>query len=217
MYIRNKDYSPVGAHCSYSLLKYGQFDEEGMAKRYKLDIQSPFIKAMKTTIDGIVGAIDLLPENGNEKISELLGSVVGTIFCCEKETNKVDEWQEIKDSAMSVYRYAKERLGIYDPDEGAVRLNAENIYEDFDRLASAISGLENIRGRLSSGMESVYTIREELNTDIIADVYLSVTIDRVNERMGRDLDGLHNVINELYDIMNIYQRKELELASLTPA
>ncbi|MBQ1527616.1 MAG: DUF2974 domain-containing protein [Lachnospiraceae bacterium] len=214
VYIRNKDHSPVGAHCSYSLLKYGQFDEEGNAKRYKLDIQTPFIKAMKTTIDGIVGAVDLLPENGNEKISELLGSIVGTIFCCEKETNKVDEWQEIKDSAMSVYSYARERLGIYDPDEGAVRLYTENIYEDFDRLASVAGSLENIRDRFSSGMENVYTIREELNTDIIADVYLSVTMDRVNERMGRDLKGLHNIINGLYDILNIYRRKEEELTGL---
>ena len=69
----------MGAHCSYSLLKYGQFDEEGNAKRYKLNIQTPFIKAMKTTIDGIVGAVDLLPENGNEKISELLGSIVRSL------------------------------------------------------------------------------------------------------------------------------------------
>ena len=215
MYIRNKDHSPVGAHCSYSLLKYGQFDEEGNAKRYKLNIQTPFIKAMKTVVDGIVGAIDLLPDNGNEKVSELLGSIVATIFCCEKETNEVDEWQEIKDSALSVYSYAKERLGIYDPDEGAVRLNAENIYEDFDRLGCVINSLESIRGRISSGMESVYAIREELNTDIVADTYLSVTMDRVNERMRRNLDGLHNITNGLYDILTIYQRKELELAAMT--
>nr|MCR4657076.1 DUF2974 domain-containing protein [Lachnospiraceae bacterium] len=36
VYIRNKNHSPEGAHCSYSLLKYGQFDENGMARRYKL-------------------------------------------------------------------------------------------------------------------------------------------------------------------------------------
>ncbi|MCR4657296.1 MAG: DUF2974 domain-containing protein [Lachnospiraceae bacterium] len=214
VYIRNKNHSPEGAHCSYSLLKYGQFDEKGMARRYKLNIQTPLIKAMKTVVDGIVGAVDLLPDGGNERISELLGSIVATVFCCEKETNSVDEWQEIKDSALSVYSYAKERLGIYDPDEGAVRLSAESIYEDFDRLGSVINGLENIRGRLSCGMESVYTIREELNTDIIADTYLSVTMDRVNEKMKRSLDGLHNIINGLYDILNIYRRKELELVAL---
>lgn len=86
-----------------------------MARRYKLNIQTPLIKAMKTVVDGIVGAVDLLPDGGNERISELLGSIVATVFCCEKETNSVDEWQEIKDSALSVYSYAKERLGIYDP------------------------------------------------------------------------------------------------------
>ncbi|MCR5788536.1 MAG: DUF2974 domain-containing protein [Lachnospiraceae bacterium] len=214
VYIRNKDRSPVGAHCSYSLLKYGQFDEEGNARRYKLNIQTPFIKAMKTVVDGIVGAVGLLPDNGNERISELLGSIVATAFCCERETNKVDEWQEIKDSALSVYSYAKERLGIYDPDEGAVRLNAPNIHEDFDRLDCVISQLEDIRQRIASGMESVSSIREELNRDIIADLYLSASIDRVSERMDKNLAGLHNTTNGLYDITVLYRRNEEELAGL---
>ena len=204
----------MGAHCSYSLLKYGQFDEEGNAKRYKLNIQTPFIKAMKTVVDGIVGAVDLLPDNGNERISELLGSIVATAFCCERETNKVDEWQEIKDSALSVYSYAKERLGIYDPDEGAVRLNAPNIHEDFDRLDCVISQLEDIRQRIASGMESVSSIREELSRDIIADLYLSASIDRVSERMDKNLDGLHNMTNGLYDITVLYRRNEEKLTGL---
>ncbi|MCR4658293.1 MAG: hypothetical protein K5770_18990 [Lachnospiraceae bacterium] len=41
-----------------------------MARRYKLNIQTPLIKAMKTVVDGIVGAVDLLPDGGNERISE---------------------------------------------------------------------------------------------------------------------------------------------------
>ncbi|HAG70327.1 MAG TPA: hypothetical protein DCL38_10215 [Lachnospiraceae bacterium] len=215
VYIRNKDSSPVGAHCSYSLLKYGKFDENGMAKRYKLNIQTPFIRAMNTVVDGIVGAIDLLPENGNERISELLGSIVATVFCCERETNKVDEWQEIRDSAMSVYNYARERLGIYEDPEGAVSLCTENVHMDFDRFCSAIGSLEDIRGQLSSGLEAVYTIREELNSDIIADMYLTVTMDRVNERMRRDLESLHNITKGLNDILIMYRSKEQELAAMS--
>ncbi|MCR4655192.1 MAG: hypothetical protein K5770_03060 [Lachnospiraceae bacterium] len=101
-----------------------------MAKRHKLNIQTPFIMAMKTVVDGIVGAIDLLPEHGNEKVSELLESIVATAFCCERETNKVDEWQEI-------------------------------------------------------------------NRDIIADVYLSVSIDRVSERMDKN-----TILKRRYAILN---------------
>ena len=75
-----------------------------------------------------------------------------------------------------------------------------------------ITGLEDLRCRIGSGMERVIAIKEELGRDIIADMYMSVSIGRVSERMEKNMRGLHNIINGLYDIMNIYRRKESELA-----
>ena len=75
-----------------------------------------------------------------------------------------------------------------------------------------ITGLEDLRCRIGSGMERVIAIEEVLGRDIIADMYMSVSIGRVSERMEKNMIGLHNIINGLYDIMNIYRRKESELA-----
>ena len=62
-------------------------------------------------------------------------------------------------------------------------------------------------------MESVPSIREELSRDIIADLYLSASIDRVSERMDKNLVDLHNMTSGLYDISVLYRRKEEEPAA----
>lgn len=61
------------------------------------------------------------------------------------------------------------------------------IYEDFDRLANVITGLEDLRCRIGSGMERVIAIEEELGRDIIADMYMSVSIGQVSERMEKNM------------------------------
>ncbi|MBQ7563176.1 MAG: DUF2974 domain-containing protein [Lachnospiraceae bacterium] len=212
VYIRNKDNTPVGAHSSYSLLKYGSFDEEGMAKRYKRNIQTQFIKSMKTVIDGIVGAIDLLPENGNEVISNLLGSVVATIFCCERETNTVDEWGEIRQAAQDVYQYTASLLGVYEDEDGEVSLCAEELYHNFDAVSASAERFSEIRGELAAHMDRVDTIREELSDNVISDIALSVTMDRTREKLYRNLNSLQNITEVLREIGTEYIRKEREIA-----
>lgn len=212
VYIRNKDNTPVGAHSSYSLLKYGIFEEDGSAKRYKRNIQTQFIRSMKTVIDGIVGAIDLLPENGNEVVSNLLGSVVATIFCCERETNSVDEWGEIRQAAQGAYQYTASLLGIYEDEDSEVRLCAEGLYYSFGANYSAAERLSELRSELLSHLDRVDAIREELSDNVISDLALSVTLDRTREKLRRDLGSLQGLETALLEIGTAYGQKEREIA-----
>ncbi len=208
VYIKNKDSGAIAAHCAYSLIKYGDFDGTGRARRYDRNIQSPFIKAMKTVIDGIIGGIDLLPAEGNVVISELLGSIVATTFCCERDYNDVDEEGEIKKAALGLYEYVQKGLLIYDGEDSDVELCTASLYVDTDRISIVSESLWDMKKCMESSLERVGVIREELNSNIVADMVLAISIDRARERLERNMVGLHKICEDIKDILSLYSRAE---------
>ncbi|MCR5109042.1 MAG: DUF2974 domain-containing protein [Lachnospiraceae bacterium] len=213
VYVSNKNSGPVGAHSSFSLIEHGIFDESGRVLRDEKVKQSMFARSLDRLTDSLTGAFDILPDKGNKAVSGVLAAVVADIMCCEKDVNDIDETGSIKKAVGKLYNYIDEHTHL-DLLKDDIRLNADNIYGNFDDMQNTLTDLNRNISVMKNDMYRIEEIQGSLSEDIISGMCLSFSMNSVKERIYKDIEGAGLLCECLNDIRRIYKSGESSISEM---
>lgn len=200
----------IDAHSSYYLLIGNEFDENGNLTSVRE--QSFATKILREALDEITKGMDLLPEDGNEEVSNLLAAYVAAAMSDDK--GEAYERQQIADASADAGRYLLELVpGLKRPDADAILIGTAQkevetsiLEQSAAHFSDAAKKIRVLQGRLQTLLDAVDP------TETIG-YYVNQQLQSVHENMEDQTHALFTCQSVLQQISALYLNKEEMLSS----
>ena len=160
VYVENKRTDAVGRHSSYALLDACRFDENG--KIINADADREFAMERLSGLIGITTALmNLLPGEGNEKVSELLASMAAAAL--GNDVDKEYKGERIMEAVADLSGYCLDTLGVDTGKDLCVNTVADLLFADTAGIKAAAVMFGDIHREFKEIAEKVNGIRLNLN------------------------------------------------------
>lgn len=209
LYVKNNG-SGVDAHSSYMLLASSDFDSNGNFDRNAdTKSQSFIIKNIKKALDTTVTALDLLPDDGNEKSSNVLAASLASLMSYDES----EEYKERKlNSSVTAFKeYTMSMLGMMGSDSVCPKITYMYSKVSLDKLNMAYNEIESQRNSILSIPEKLEDILVRLDYSIVGRSYTEMTIKRIISRSDKLVSMMNRYLNMLFTIIEEYEKLDADM------
>lgn len=209
VYAKNPE-DGIDAHSSYYLLVGNEFDANGNLT--SVTEQAFGTRILKEALDEITKGMDLLPEGGNEEISNLLGAYVAAAMSNDK--GEAYEKRQIADASVEAGKYLLDLVPqLKRPESDMLRIETaqkevetqilEQTAAHFSDAAKKIRTLQNRLQALSDSIDPTETIGYYVNQQLL----------KIHENLEDQTHAFFTCQSVLQQINALYVGKEERLAS----
>lgn len=184
IYVKNEETLGVNMHSCYTMLSNGSFDENGNFNRaFGVIPQLPAMTMAKYATDGIVRTIDLLPENGSEKASNILAAWTASILSAD-QTEQFEKDQV--SSAIDEFKsYSKQLIGLTEKAEHYVNCSCEYLNIKSDRIKEVYIMFDEIEDKLHIYPELVEDLLVRLDYSILGRSFTENALKKIIEKLDK--------------------------------
>lgn len=200
----------IDAHSSYCLLTENDFDENGNLT--SLCAQSFGAWALSEVLSEMTDCMDILPEDGNEEISNLLAAYVAAIMSEDK--GKEFEEAQIENAKLSTGQYLLGLLpGVRTCGQEVLRIDTFKKDAHTVRMEEAAGGFEHAGRRIADLAMRLEVLQNRIDPDEHVWYYVNQIVSSLLKRMNDHKVVLDTYANMLRQITELYVAKEQALAS----
>lgn len=200
----------LDAHSSYTLLSSSTFDSNGNFDR-NLDAreQSFLIRNVKKALDTTVSALDLLPEDGNEKTSNVLAAIVSSVM----SSDKGDEYEEkkLKASVNAMKDYTNSMLGLMGTASVCPEIKYMYSQVTVDKLNDVYNELDSQRNKLLPIPEMIEDILVSIDYSIAGRTITEMSLKRIISKTDRLIAMMNKYMETLFLIIKGYEKMESDM------
>lgn len=209
LYVKNNGIL-ADAHSSYTLLASSLFDENGNFDRKKDTKEQSFLmKNIKKALDTTVTALDLLPNDGNEKSSNVLAALVSSVMSADKGTEY--EEKKIEASLNAMKDYTKTMVGIMDTNSVCPPITYMYSQVSVDKLNVVYNELDNQKNKLLTMPEMIEDILVRLDYSIAARTVTEVSLKRIIAKTDKIIAMMNKYLDTLFVIIKGYEKLENDM------
>jgi hypothetical protein len=156
--------------------------------------------------------MDALPDDGNEKVSELLASVAAAGL--SNDTDKDYKTERILESAGNLKDYGLSIFGIGREKRNEIKIVCESLYADTDRMKSTVTLFDEALTELKSVTSRITDLRYNLNYKAASRLAVEVTLKIQERRLEDEADKLSGHIAALDRITGLIEGCEGKLSEM---
>lgn len=208
LFVNNQKGIGVDMHSCYTMLSNGIFDADGNFDRSKGVIpQDKAMKLLNFAGDSIVSLIDKLPEDGNEKASNVLAAWVASIFSNDKgeEYEKKRTEEAIKDFRS----YTRTIAGIPQVDICEVNCISKSLVFQTENVKQIYSQLEDIRCQMIKYPEIAEDVLVRIDYSILGRSFTENALKRVIARLDAILQAMKKYDEILQEAILSYEMADV--------
>lgn len=209
VYVKNNG-SGVDAHSSYTLLSSSVYDSNGNFDR-NLDAreQSFLIRNVKKALDTTVSVFDLLPEDGNEKTSNVLAAIVASVM----SSDKGEEYEEkkLKASVNAMKDYTNSMLGLMGTASVCPEVKYMYSQVTVDKLNDVYNEFDSQRNKLLPIPEMIEDILVSLDYSIAGRTITEMSLKRIISKTDRIIAMMNKYMETLLLIIKGYEKMESDM------
>ncbi|MDO4187439.1 MAG: DUF2974 domain-containing protein [Lachnospiraceae bacterium] len=207
IYVKNEESLGVNMHSCYTMLSNGSFDNNGNFNRgFGVIPQLPAMTMAKYASDGIVRTIDLLPEGGNEKASNILAAWTASMLS-SNETEEYEQAQVTK--AINDFKnYSRQLIGLAETPEHYVNCCCTYLNFKIDKIKEIYVLLDDARDKLLVYPELVEDLLVRLDYSILGRSFTENALKKVIVKLDRIIKMLRIYSDMLGIIIKEYEKAD---------
>lgn len=209
VYVKNGRNDLVGRHSSYALLEACEFDEDGMISNATADRELAMEQLARLTLC-TTALINLLPNDGNEKVSELLASIAAGALGSDVDKEFKDE--RIKDAVADLSGYCLNTLGIGTGNDMGVSTVTESMYADTAGIKNVAVMFEDMHRELDDIVVKLAEIRLGLNFRAASRLAVETRLKMLEGKLAEEVKKLDDHRVCLEEIAGLIEGCEKSIA-----
>ena len=200
----------IDAHSSYYLLVGNTFDEDG--NLISLREQSFGVKILQEALAEITAGMDVLPEDGNEEISNLLAAYVAAVMSDDK--GEIYEKQMIAGASVEAGRYLLELVpGMQRPNGDSVRIDTLQKDVETRVLEQTAAHFSDAAGKIKDLQLRLQTLSDSIDPTETIGYYVNQQLQAIHENLDDQTHAFYTCQSVLQQISALYAGKEERLAA----
>ncbi len=204
----------IDAHSSFFLLTSNEFDENGDLT--SLCAQSFGAWALGEVLMEVTDRMDILPEGGNEEISDLLAAYVASVMSEDK--GEAYEQEKIREAGESVAQYLFELLpGMKLADADGTRIDLAQRDLQTHVISQTSTDLIRASDRMKHLHNRLLMLSDSIDPTERIGYYVNLQLQSLSEQMEERLRAFSACQETLERIRELYVSKEQTLVSAISA
>lgn len=208
LYVKNQEGISVDMHSCYTMLSNGSFDSNGDFRRdFGVIPQLPAMTMAKWASDGIVSVMNSLPEDGEQKATEVLAAWVASIF----SNDKGDEYEKkrISETIAEFKNYTNKLIGVTQSEETIVSCCREYLYICVEKVKEAYNAFDNIYDSIVAYPENIEDIQNRLDYSILGRSYTEKALNRIVLKTKENVERIGRIRDALREIIAYYEQADM--------
>ena len=204
LYVKNQEGLGVDMHSCYTMLSNGSFDKNGDFNRdFGVIPQLPAMTLAKWASDGIVMAIDALPEDGGEKASNIMAAWVASIFSADK--GEEYEKNQISHAISEFKAYSNELLGLSDKNINLTGCGFSYLEIKIEKAKYVYTVFDEVLFKLKAYPEMVDDILSRLDYSILGRSFTEKALKKIIAKLEGHIMQIEQMRNILGEIVRKYE------------
>jgi len=206
LYVKNKGIG-IDGHSSGSLLDSVVFKENGDIDRAKSGLfQGPLADKLEEVTNNAVRTIDLLPDEGRKKATDILASLIaGYMSYDESEDGKRDKTLR---AVADFKEYAKSLVGITEYEDVSINITNESNYYSGNSMMNASLVMEECSKKICILAEGVEVVMSQKDINLPARCFIDGALEKIADKLYRESERLRSHSKLLGDIYCIFEKDE---------
>ena len=208
LFVKNEESLGVNMHSCYTMLSNGSFDTNGNFNRaFGVIPQLPAMTLVKYASDGIVRTIDLLPNDGNKKASDIIAAWTASILS-SNETNEYEE-EQVTNAINEFKSYSKQLIGLTEKAVNHVNCSCDFLNLKLDKIKEVYIKIDTLEDELLVYPELVEDILVRLDYSILGRSFTENALKKIITKLDRIIKMVGLYKNILGEIIGEYQKADM--------
>lgn len=209
VYVKNDRTDAVGRHSSFALLEACEFDEEGKIINATADREFAMEQLSRFTMC-TAAMMNLLPGEGNEKVSELLAAIAAGALA-----NDVDgefKKDRIRDALTGLSGYCLDTMGMKSMDGMTANIITDSIYADTAGIKNAAAMIGDMYREYNEIILSITDVRYNINYKAASRLAVETRLKMLEARLSDEAVKLNDLKLCLEEIAGLIETCEGDIA-----
>jgi len=207
LYVNNQEGLGLDMHSCYTMLSNGFFNEEGNFNRdFGVKPQLYMMSSAKKAGDAIVSFMEMLPGNGNEKATNVLGTITAAVFSADKGKEYEDE--KISSAIREFRNYTRESIGFDTVCEDSVCYDCDYLYINLDAVKRVYSDFEDVTYKMAMIPEKVEDVLQGLDYNILGRSFTERALKNMIKRTEEQYEKVKSIRDLLGTIIDCYEKAD---------
>ena len=206
VYVENKRSDVVGRHSSYALLDACKFDENGNIINASADREFA-MEQLSGLIRTTTALMNLLPGEGNEKVSEFLASLAAAAL--GNDVDKEFKSERIREAVADLSGYCLDTMGADTGKDLCVETAADMLFADTAGIKTVAGMFGDIYREFKEITEKVAGIRLNLNYRAASSLAVAGRLRILETRLEKEekkLDDHRICLETIADLIEEYEK-----------
>lgn len=200
----------VDGHSSFTLLDSIAFNQDGTINETESRVlQGPIAFALEKVTDSVTDVIDLMPGDGAEKVSNIIGTLVSAVM--SDDMGEQYEKSRFKDAIKAFGSYSENMLDFLGVKDIPYKIVYCNNTFDFNSAKQAFELVDSALNTLSMVAEKVEIIRGKIDYSITGRIYSDKALTEIVYKTCQNRKAIEKIKNALQEIIIIYEKDETDL------
>lgn len=211
VYVKNDRTDAVGRHSSFALLDACKFDENGKIINATADREFA-MEQLSGLISTTTALMNLLPGEGNEKVSEFLASLAAAALGNDVDKEFKDE--RIREAVADLSGYCLDTVGVDTAKDLSVKTVADMLFADTAGIKSVAGMFGDIHREFKEIAEKVAGIRLNLNFRAASSLAVEARLGILEIRLAKEEKKLDEYRVCLETIAGLIEEYEKSIAGM---
>ncbi len=208
VYVKNDRGGAVGRHGSFSLLDACRFDEDGNIVNATAEREFIMEQLSRLTICA-TALMNILPDGGNEKISELLAAVAAGALADDVDSEYKSE--RIRNAVSELSRYCLRTIGLGTEAGMGITTVADSIYADTEAMKNVTQMLGEIHDEFLEIIDRLTSARLSINYRAAGRLAVDTRLKMLEGRLEEESSKLNDYRVCLEEITGLIEGCEKEI------